>query len=552
MKKLVLIIMAISIVLGVSTVAVSGASPSESSVSVFDDGYELNANWIWAETSVVPGQWVAMRKTFTLDSVPSELYARISADTKYWLWINGKQVIFEGQLKMGDSKYSWYYDKEDIAKHLVVGQNTIAVQVFYSGKASGSTINTRVPSFLFDAKSGSVNIFSNTSWKAILDPAYEEPLSLNNNRNGEANIKYNASKEMIDSNGNRWTDKNFDDSAWSNAVNQDEKIKTNAIYNDKDTLMQDVDPRRILVLRSIPQLKVNEITKFTADGKDGTKKWSKSSDSIAFAPLALPSSYTVEAEVVVKDAIQYIAGMPTGGAIGICVCVSDANNFYMPQIGFNQASWNGVRFKPHTRINGSWEVSTTDLTTTEFGKSLYLSDSYDYRYNTKHTVKIEVTESSIKTYLNETLLGTIDDTRLQREGSTIGFRQDINELIHLYSLKVSDANGKEIFNAGISSLDVGDTVARFSMLTQENESYTSPYNVAEKDANSDSYVAIRNCRSAVNSGAFTSTYKIENRSNIQGTPYIKVKSVNGGETISMVSDAWSRGGFVLDSAPIYH
>jgi len=544
-RKSILLIMALSMIIGATGVAMFGVSAAtdttENAVSVFDDGYELNANWIWADTSVMPGQWVAMRKTFTLDSVPSELYARISADTKYWLWINGEQVIFEGQLKMGDSKYSWYYDKEDIAKYLVAGENTIAVQVFYSGKASGSTINTRVPSFLFDAKSEGVSILSDTSWKAILDPAYEEPISLNNDRNGEANIKYNASKEMIDSNGNKWTDKNYDDSSWPNAVNQDEKIKINVIYNDENKPMQDVDPRRMLVLRSIPQLKVNEITKFTADGRDGTEKWSKSSDGMAFAPLSLPSSYTVEAEVVVKDAIQYIAGKATGGAIGICVCVSDANNLYMPQIGFNQGSWNGVRFKPHTRVNGSWKSSTTDLTSTEFGKTLYLSGSYDYRYNTKHTVKIEVTESAIKTYLNGTLLGTINDTQLKREGSTIGFRQDINELLHLYSLKVFDASGKELFNAGIDSLGETDTVSRFSMLIQENGSYTSPYNAVEKDINGESYVAIRNCRLAVNDGAFVSTYKIENRSNIQGTPYIKVKSVNGGEIISMVSDAWSKG-----------
>ena len=544
-KKSVLFIMALSMILGASGAAMFGSAASttisQDSVSLFDDGYDLNANWIWADTSVAPGQWVAMRKTFTLDSVPSELYARISADTKYWLWINGEQVIFEGQLKMGDSKYSWYYDKEDIAKYLVAGENTIAVQVFYSGKASGSTINTRVPSFLFDAKSEGVSILSDTSWKAILDPAYEEPISLNNDRNGEANIKYNASKEMIDSNGNKWTDKTYDDSAWPIAVNQDEKIKTNIIYNDENKLIQDIDPRRMLVLRSIPQLKVNEITKFTADGRDGTKKWVKSSDGVAFAPLSLPSSYTVEAEAVVKDAIQYISGKATGGAIGICVCVSDANNLYMPQISFNQGSWNGVRFKPHTRVNGSWKSSTTDLTSTEFGKSLYLSGSYDYRYNTKHTVKIEVTETAINTYLNGTLLGTINDTQLKREGSTIGFRQDINELLHIYSLKVSDVNGKELFNAAIDSLDSTDIVSRFSMLMQENGSYTSPYNTVEKDTNGESYVAVRNCRSAVNNGEFVSTYKIENRSNIQGTPYIKVKSVNGGETISMVSDAWAKG-----------
>ena len=123
-------------------------------ISKFDDDYELNANWIWANTVPKEGQWVALRKTFNLDKVPSECIARISADTKYWLWINDELAVFEGQLKLGNSVSDWYYDKEDITKYLVEGENTIAVQVFYSGKTSGSTINTGVPGFLFDAKIG--------------------------------------------------------------------------------------------------------------------------------------------------------------------------------------------------------------------------------------------------------------------------------------------------------------------------------------------------------------------------------------------------------------
>ena len=130
--KSILFMMALSMVFGLTATAILGASAnatvsSENSVSAFDDGYELNANWIWADAEVKPGQWVSMRKTFMLEEVPSELFARISADTKYWLWINGEQVVFEGQLKMGDGKYTWYYDKVDISDYLVKGENAIAV-----------------------------------------------------------------------------------------------------------------------------------------------------------------------------------------------------------------------------------------------------------------------------------------------------------------------------------------------------------------------------------------------------------------------------------------
>ena len=265
--------MALSTLLGTAGIAASFGTASP--VSVFDDGHDLSASWIWANTEVKPGQWVAMRKTFVLDSVPEEFIARISADTKYWLWINGEQVIFEGQLKMGDSKYTWYYDKEDLAKHLVRGENVIAVQVFYSGKASGSTINTRVPAFLFDASEGDTAVVSDTSWKAILDLSYEEPIGLNNVRIAEANIKYNANSVPTDAAGNVWTDKDYDDTAWGYAINQDEKIRTNQIYNDENKFIQDTDPRRALVLRSVPQFKVEKIVKYTANGANGTEKWVK-------------------------------------------------------------------------------------------------------------------------------------------------------------------------------------------------------------------------------------------------------------------------------------
>ena len=512
-------------------------------ISKFDDGYKLAANWIWADSEVKQGQWVSLRKTFNLNKVPSKFIARISCDTKYWMWINGQLAIFEGQLKLGNSIDTWFYDKEDISKYLVKGENTIAVQVFYSGKTSGSTINTGVPSFLFDAKADGVRLLSNTDWKAIVDPAYMEPISLNNNRNGEANIKYNASNILKDKNGNVWTDKNFDDSSWPNAINQDNKILKNRIYNDAGFISQvyykDTDPRLNLVLRSIPQVKIDEINKFTENGINGTGKWTKIDNNYTFAPLALPNTYTLEAEVMVSEPLEYSSNQPIGAAIGFCVCVSDGDNFYMPQISFRQASlFDGVRFNPHIRRNGGWNVTTEDLTSTDIGKSLYKKDSYDYRYNTKHKVRIEVTPKTISTYLNNNLLGTINDTSLQRSGNTIGIRQDINEMINLYSLRVIDRNGKELYDANINSLDEGDIVNGISLLAQENISYGSYYNSVEKDESDISYVKVRNCKAALNNEKSYSTYQIVNETNIQGTPYLKVKSSSGGEIISIKSDSW--------------
>ena len=40
-------------------------------ISSFDDGYSSGASWIWADTEVEQGQWVALRKTFYLDKAPT-------------------------------------------------------------------------------------------------------------------------------------------------------------------------------------------------------------------------------------------------------------------------------------------------------------------------------------------------------------------------------------------------------------------------------------------------------------------------------------------------
>ena len=350
-KKALVLILSLAILFGAVAALGISAADAAAPVSTFDDGYQLSANWIWADTEVKPEQWVAMRKTFTLDEVPSEAVARISADTKYWLWINGELAIFEGQLKLGDSRYTWYYDKEDISDYLTEGENTIAVQVYYSGKNSAGSVNSGVPAFLFEAEIGNTLVKSDTSWRAVLDPAYEDAGIEEHRSLGESSTRYNAEAEMKDSSGRTWCDVGFDDSAWKYATNQDEKIKTNRMKSDGGGInaiyYQDSDPRRTLVLRSIPQWYLGDINLYTADGAGGTGVYT--TERTEFAPLSLPGEYIVEAEVSV--------GTGNTAAIGICVCVSDKDNFYMPQIALKRSgsgAFDGLVYKPHTMSQGSW------------------------------------------------------------------------------------------------------------------------------------------------------------------------------------------------------
>lgn len=57
------------------------------------------ADIITCSEKVQNGMWVCFRKTFELAEAPSENTLRISADSKYRLYVNGEIVVREGQLK---------------------------------------------------------------------------------------------------------------------------------------------------------------------------------------------------------------------------------------------------------------------------------------------------------------------------------------------------------------------------------------------------------------------------------------------------------------------
>ena len=66
--------------------------------------------------------------------MPPSVPARIAVDSKYWLWVNGHLVVFEGGLKRGPRPGAGYYDEVDLAGHLHGGRNAIALLVWYFGK----------------------------------------------------------------------------------------------------------------------------------------------------------------------------------------------------------------------------------------------------------------------------------------------------------------------------------------------------------------------------------------------------------------------------------
>ena len=159
---------------------------------------DWKAQWIQAaDNKNAVNTWQVFRKTVNLSSVPKELTAKISTDSKYWLWVNGRMVVFEGGLKRGPSPKDSYYDEVGIGSYLKKGNNTIAVLTVFFGKEGFSHKSSGHGALLFDARTAGANILSDATWEAAVYKAYgkvgnPEP----NTRLSESNLCFDGRKTL--------------------------------------------------------------------------------------------------------------------------------------------------------------------------------------------------------------------------------------------------------------------------------------------------------------------------------------------------------------------
>lgn len=90
----------------------------------------LNTNFVWTkdwseEDELVP-RIVCFRKKQFLEKVPNDTKLKISADSRYKLYVNG-DFVTEGPQK--GSRDKWFYDTVDISEWLKTGENVVAFEV---------------------------------------------------------------------------------------------------------------------------------------------------------------------------------------------------------------------------------------------------------------------------------------------------------------------------------------------------------------------------------------------------------------------------------------
>jgi alpha-L-rhamnosidase len=190
-----------------------------------------HGHWIWAEKPAEPSSPFGaalnltrpeahgfFRKTFSLDRIPERVPARITADSRYILYVNGQEA-FRGPVRSQPRRMA--YDLLDLAPYLKPGENLIAVYVKYYGSpksfwmpAVPNMMLGRTGVMVFEANLGSTGwLVSDPTWKTIQCEAWFEIPG------AEANIAAGLPAELFDARKfpYGWQAPGFDDSAWDGA-----------------------------------------------------------------------------------------------------------------------------------------------------------------------------------------------------------------------------------------------------------------------------------------------------------------------------------------------
>jgi hypothetical protein len=157
------------------------------------------AQWIApAECPDTLNTWMCLQRSVNLTKKPTSARARIAADSRYWLWINGEQVVIDGCAKRGPNRTDSYFDEIDLAPYLRKGHNLISVQVCYYGKEAFSYNPSGKAAFLMDCPQvPSLN--SDEHWTGRMHPAYYLPEGTQANfRLAESNIGFDARRDISD------------------------------------------------------------------------------------------------------------------------------------------------------------------------------------------------------------------------------------------------------------------------------------------------------------------------------------------------------------------
>lgn len=130
------------------------------------------AQWIWygAPLLNLVNSWMEARRTFSLKSVPKQAIIRVTADSRYRLYVNGTHIN-RGPAR--GFQLSWPYDTLDISSYLKKGKNVIAVLVHNFGIGNFQYIHRGYAGLLLSGVINRINVSTNKLWRVRPAPGYK-------------------------------------------------------------------------------------------------------------------------------------------------------------------------------------------------------------------------------------------------------------------------------------------------------------------------------------------------------------------------------------------
>jgi alpha-L-rhamnosidase len=283
------------------------------------------AYWITCPASDITLEDYAVfkfRKTIELSQKPSGFVIHVSADNRYKLFVNGRQVS-QGPAR-GDL-YFWNFETLDIAPYLNTGTNTIAAVVWNDGKSKPEAQISHLTAFILQGNTAQEEVLNtNDSWKTIRDESYQ-PL-----RPRVPGYYVAGPGELVDMSKNirNWYQVEFDDSKWVKARMLEPGLPKNAAVNSTGWM---------LVPSPIPQMEM------TMQRLSSTRK-----SSGAQVPAGFPSSkvkFTIPANS--KATILLDQGFLTN-AYPTLVFSGGKN------AALSMAYTEGLYIRKNENLNGNW------------------------------------------------------------------------------------------------------------------------------------------------------------------------------------------------------
>lgn len=170
---------------------------------------QWQAQWIWCKGAESPrNEWHCFRRSFVLDGKVERATVRLTADSRYVLYINGTRV---GRGPVRSWPFALAYDEYDVAHLLRQGDNTIAVLVMHYGISTFQYIRGR-GGLLLELNANERIIATDDSWKTTRHAGFDP-------RASRMSCQL-AFTEVYDANAfdAAWTDPNFDDASWERAA----------------------------------------------------------------------------------------------------------------------------------------------------------------------------------------------------------------------------------------------------------------------------------------------------------------------------------------------